>query len=92
VPSKITQRIDAYADEAEVELLRLDPSDVYDDAIVGVVDVNNCGHIVYDQAKVIAQTMQQEGWNYEDACEWHDHNTFGQPLAAGMPVFLVWRA
>lgn len=91
MPSKITKLVDAYADETEIPLLRLDPADVYDDAIIGVVErAGSEAFLVYDRNKVITQAMQQEGWSYEDAVEWHEHNTFSAWMGDGTPAFLTW--
>lgn len=91
MPSKITELIDAFAEETEIPLLRLDPADVYDPAIVGVVErAGSEAFLVYDRNKVITQAMQQEGWSYEDAVEWHEHNTFCAWMGDGTPAFLTW--
>lgn len=84
--------LDDFADAHEARLTRLEPADVYDPAIVGVADINGSWHVVYDQARVIHQTVQAESCEYDEAWEWHGYNTFNQPVAPTMPVFLVWRA
>lgn len=91
MPSKITKLVDAYAEETELELLRLDPADVYDDAIIGVVErAGSEAFILYDRNKVIEQMMKHEGVDRTDAIEWHEYNTFSAWMGDGTPAFLTW--
>ncbi len=90
---KINVGVDALADEMGVDLLRLDPADVYDPAIIGLVErAGGESFLLYDRNKVIRQTMEHEGMSYEDAVEWHEYNTFDAWLGDGTPAFLTWSA
>lgn len=81
--------IDRYAEENEVQLLRLDPAETYDPAIVGIAE--RCGEhfLVYDMDAVIRQMMKHDGVDYETAAEWHEFNTSGAWLGAGTPAFVT---
>ena len=90
---KINVGVDALADEMEVKLLRLDPADVYDPAILGIVErAGNAPFLVYDRERVIRQMMEHDGVTYTDAAEWHEYNTFDAWLGDGTPAFLTWSA
>ena len=45
----------------------------YDDAIVGITE---SGSVVYDFDLMIAWLCETEDFNYEDAVEWIEYNTF----------------
>lgn len=90
---KVNQAVDDLADELDMTLLRIDPADVYDPAIIGVVErAGDVPFLVYDRHKVIRQTMEHDGMSYEEAVEWHEHNTFSAWLGDGTPAFLTWSA
>ena len=83
-------RIDELADDFEIEILRLEPADVYDPAVIGFAhDPSDAvTRLVYDCDRIIAQAVAFEGMSYEDAVEWHEFNTFGAWLGDGTPLFL----
>jgi len=83
-----TEEIDAAVDELNTTVLRLEPSAVYDDAVVGIGERNGHYFLVYDREAVIRQTMKADGMTYEDAVEWHEFNTFCGYLGHNTPVFL----
>lgn len=80
--------IDDLADDLEVPLLRIDPAEVYDAAIIGYARYRGVTVLVYDQDQVIAQTVKHDGMSYEDAVDWHEFNTFDAWLGEGTPVFV----
>lgn len=60
-----------------------------DDAIVGIAYVPCSGAVfVYDREKCIQVTMQGQKWDYDEAVEWLDFNTFDAHLGKHTPVFL----
>lgn len=82
-------RIDELADDLEIELLRMEPADVYDPAVIGFVhEVSGETRLVYDCDRVIAQAVAFEGMSYEDAVEWHVFNTFDTYVGTHTPLFL----
>lgn len=88
---KVNQAVDELADEMGAELLRLDPADVYDPAIIGLVErAGGDTFLLYDRNKVILQTMEHEGMSYAEALEWHSYNTFDAWMGEGTPAFLTW--
>ncbi len=87
-----TEEIDAAVDELDIEVFRLEPWEVYDAAVVGIVERNGERFLVYDREAVIRQTMAADGMSYEDAAEWHEFNTFDIELGRGTFAFMVWRA
>lgn len=92
-------RIDELADDLEIKhlvgddarerLLRMEPADVYDPAVIGFVhEVSGETRLVYDCDRVIAQAVAFEGMSYEDAVEWHEFNTFCAYMGPTTPIFL----
>lgn len=83
-----TEEIDAAVDALDATVLRLEPGDVYDDAVVGIGERNGHYFLVYDREAVIRQTMAADGMSYEESVEWHEFNTFCAYLGHNTPVFL----
>jgi hypothetical protein len=81
------QRVDDFADESGVVLLRIEPADVYDPAIIAIAERSGSHFLVYDREKVIAQAVAHEEMDYETAIEWHEFNTFCAWLGDGTPAF-----
>lgn len=83
--------IDKLAEAAGVPVLRLDPAEVYDPAVIafatGIGDREGQCFLVYDRELVVAQAVH-EGMDYETALEWHEFNTFCAYLGPGTPLFL----
>ena len=52
----------------------------YDNSIVGVTTDNR---VVYDYDKMIAELMEDEGMNYDDAVDWIEYNTIRSLPYAG---------
>jgi hypothetical protein len=84
-------KIDHLADAHGAPVLRLDPAEVYDPAVIafatGIGDREGQCFLVYDRDLVIAQAVH-EGMDYETAVEWHEFNTFGAYAGPGTPVFV----
>jgi|14BtaG_2_1085337.scaffolds.fasta_scaffold77548_3 hypothetical protein len=77
----------AYGDD----LLLLEPRDLYDPCIVGVVE--RCGqapHVLYDAEACIQALAGEDEWDHESAIEWFDFNTSGAWVGEHTPGFL-WR-
>jgi hypothetical protein len=83
-----TEEIDAAVEALDATVLRLEPANAYDDAVVGIGERNGHYFLVYDREAVIRQAMKAEGMSYEDAVEWHKYNTFCAYLGHNTPVFL----
>jgi hypothetical protein len=83
--------IDALAD-THGEVLRMDPADVYDPAVIafaiGVGSRQGQTFLVYDRELVVEQAVEHEGMDYETALEWHEFNTFCAYLGPNTPVYL----
>lgn len=58
----------------------------YDNSIVGVTTDNR---VVYDYDKMIAELMEDEGWDYDDAVDWIDYNTIRSLPYAGEKAPIV---
>lgn len=80
--------IDELADELETPMLRMDPPEVYDAAVIGYAEYQGTVILVYDRDLVIAQMMKHDGASYEEAVEWHEFNTFDAWLGDGTPLFV----
>lgn len=64
--------------------------DDLNEAIMGSIE--RCGFppvLVYDREKCIECFMKQNGWTYEEAVEWFEHNVFGAYLGEGTPMFFT---
>lgn len=75
--------------EMAPDALVLEPRDLYDDAIIGVME--RCAQptiVLYDARKCIKALAAQEGWTYDDAIEWFGYNTSGAWLGEHTPGFL----
>ena len=78
--------VDAWADEAEVELLC---ADGFDDCILGIAQRFNDHFVVYDRAKVIQTLVTRDGMRLEDALEWFDGNIVGAWVGDSTPAYLL---
>lgn len=81
-------KLNDFADGHDLRLLRLEPANLYDEALVGVVFDGGRARVVYDHEKVLELTMTAEGWTYEEAQEWFEYNL---PDGAASPMMMVWR-
>jgi hypothetical protein len=77
---------EAWADDAEVELIFYDGMD---DAIVGIGQRFTTYFMVYDFGKVIDQLVARDGMSYEDALEYFDFNIVGGWVGDGTPCFVT---
>lgn len=93
----MTQKIHEYADEQEATMLLLNPQDLYDRAILGVVD----GRVAYSMQKMnecLAESFRiigpEEGEDPEEfdpeqmAIEFHDVNTFTAYVGPEGPIYI----
>lgn len=69
-------------------MMRLEPADHYDEAIIGVA--SRCGHediLAYD-ADLIIQLLMNDGMTEEDAVEHFEYNVIGSWVGEGTPIFV----
>jgi len=78
--------IDAWADQAELELLC---ADGFDDAILGIGQQFNTYFVVYDRTKVIDTLMARDGMSEEEAVEWYEVNIVGAWVGTSTPCFVM---
>lgn len=84
----LRQQLSDWAVEHEVELIFFDPSEHFDDAIVGLVEgFGQEPAVLYDQAKVLAAMEVDMG--EDGALEWFEFNTIGAYLGEHTPRFLI---
>ena len=80
-----------YAEAHEVELIFLDPPEVFDAAILGLIyGYGQEVAVLYDEREVI-EALRAGGMSAEDAEEWFEYNTLGAYLGEATPRFLTWR-
>lgn len=60
----------------------------YDDAIMGIAELNGTASVVYDSAKVVKILLSRDGMNREDAEEFFAYNVAGAFLGESSPIFL----
>ena len=79
-------RVRAWVDENEVEVLF---ADGLDDAVIGLTRDMKSGtyRVVYDTHRVIQVLMNDQGLDYDDACEHLEVNIVGAYVGDGTPVW-----
>ena len=78
----------AWANENTDLVVRLEPREDYDSAIVAIGYRFNSGPmLVYDIQTIIKMHMD-EGLSYDEAMEFFDFNTLGAWLGEGTPMFV----
>lgn len=68
-------------------------ADGFDEAILGIG--SRCGQadaVVYDAEKMIHILAGREGWDYEEALEYLEFNTFGAWAGEHTPIWMWKRA
>jgi hypothetical protein len=78
--------VDAWADQAEVEILC---ADGFDDAILGIAQRFTTFFVVYDRAQVIRTLQTRDGMTAEEAEEFFEVNIVGAWVGDGTPGFLI---
>lgn len=53
--------------------IRLEPSSIYDNAIVGISD----NLLVYSHERILQILMRVEHMSFDEACDWADFNIYG---------------
>lgn len=79
-------RVRAWVDENKVEVLF---ADGLDDAVIGLTRDAKSGayRVVYDTHRVIQVLMNDQGFDYDDACEHLEVNIVGAYVGDGTPVW-----
>ena len=74
-------------EETYPDLMYLEPRDVYDEAIAGIVERINLTAICYDTQEIL-EILQGEGMSQEDSIEHFEYNIKGSYVGEHSPVFL----
>ena len=75
--------------EENPEMLRLEPHELFDEAIVGTVQRINMNPVLcYDTQMILDILQSAEGLTQEEAIEHFDYNIAGSYLGENTPVFL----
>ena len=64
-------------------------ADGFDDAILGIAEVNGFPTVVYDTAKAIAILRKRDGMTRSDAEEFFSYNVAGAYMGESTPIFLI---
>ena len=81
------QRIRAYLEEESPDTLL---ADGLDGALIGIGEIPCHSPIaVYDRNKCITEMMASEGWEYEEAVEYLEFNTFCAYVGKHTPIFVT---
>ena len=59
----------------------------FDSSIIGYTIGCDCVRVVYD-AEAMADSLMDDGFSYEEACEYLEFNTFGAYIGEGTPIFM----
>ena len=73
------------------DLMMLEPRDIYDKAIVGIVERINLTVLCYDTQEILDILQQdgaEEGMSQEEAIEYFEYNIRGSYVGEHSPVFL----
>ncbi len=63
--------------------------DGFDEAIIGMAERINLGHIVaYDVDKMLKIMVERDGMTYEEAMEYFDYNILGAWMGENTPVYI----
>jgi hypothetical protein len=69
--------------------LLLDPRELFDQAIIGVIDsVHGSRVVAYDAGKCITALMSANGWDEDEASDWFEYNARTAYMGEGTPVFI----
>ena len=68
------------------EARRLEPSEYYDEAILGYDPMED--RFIYDENKVIDILITKEEMSVEDAIEWYDYNIYGTQ-GENYPIYII---
>jgi len=80
------QKVHAYCEEHDVELILLEPES-FDAAIIGIAQrTDGLFSVAYDEGMCVALFASDMGM--EDAMEYYEFNTFGAWLGDSSPVFI----
>lgn len=63
-------------------------ADGYDDAIVGVAELNGAASVVYDTAKVVQILCDRDGMTRADAEEFFAYNIAGAFMGESSPILM----
>lgn len=63
-------------------------ADGYDDAIMGIAELNGIASVVYDIEKVVKILRRRDGMTRADAEEFFAYNVAGALLGESSPIFL----
>jgi len=80
------QWVNDRANELEEELILLEGSE-FDDAIMGIAEVNHLHVVVYSTSKIIDMLLA-DGWLIEDAYEHFYFNIAGAYLGPHTPIYV----
>lgn len=64
-------------------------ADGYDDAIMGVAELNGASSVVYDTARVVEILCDRDGMTRSDAEEFFAYNIAGAFVGDSSPIFLL---
>ena len=78
--------VDAWATDAEVELIC---ADGFDAAILGIGQRLNDYFVVYDRDKVIETLVARDGMTEDEAVEWFEFNIIGAWVARRRPFSMT---
>jgi hypothetical protein len=62
--------------------------DGYDEAIVGVAEVEGDAHVVYDREAIVRVLMRRDGMDRQGAREFFNYNIGGASRGDGWPLWL----
>jgi len=88
--SMTLEKLMEYIEEKNLTVLRLEPKETYDPALVGLMERFGQEQpvLVYDVHKVL-QILEDSGMTSEEAGEWYDYNIIGAWVGPSTPGFMI---
>lgn len=80
------EKIQSYLEIIEQSALLLDPGEMYDEAIIGLVESGDETVVAYDRQKII-EALMRDGADREEAEEFFEFNIAGACVAGG-PIYI----
>jgi hypothetical protein len=80
------EKIEELLSNADPKALRLEPSETFDRAILGL---SSEGRIVYSENRILLALQEVDGMEYEEALEWYEYNTSRGVAYAGKKAPII---
>jgi hypothetical protein len=63
-------------------------ADGLDEGVVGYATVDGYERVIYDYDACVSIFMKNNGWTYDEAAEWMDHNVVSAYVGSQTPIWM----